>query len=714
MLTSLQNIKVTVVMIVAAMLVLAGCGGTSATMPQPQAKAPAAVQKETPPPANPTTKPTEPVKATPTQAAAAQAQPTKAATAQPASTPAKPAQAKAQPAAMMPSQPGLQTNDEWIVAEENNWLPVVDGLGQHLQMARQQFEAKDFKAAATEIRAAAGFLKDESTTLTNPAAQQAIQMVNDELEKLAGRVEAGKVTSIEGLNTTFRDAYQTDIDHRVSGLSAAARAVLADQPGKHFQQAVSALAKNNNKTAAQELSKGIAFAKIEESAATGMAKDDLTTAIANLETVAGELAKGEPVDNMTVGRLIARAHYALANQHMARSGEAQTSNNLTEMGYELQAATNQLELAATQSGYKIEGEYAARLENLKSLADQLVKGNKPDMSQVAQAIDSAKQALANIDQMLTSQEAQAKVQPSAQPVESWIVVDDNTWLPVVDQMTGQMQLAHQAFADKDLKMAAEHIRQIGGFFKEEAANLQTEAGQNAFNTMSADLEKLAGQIEEGKVATLTDLNKDLLKAYDVDIKYHLAAASSEEHAPLVMWPITHLGQAIEAFNQNDTKTAAEDIVKAISFLRLEEARAVEPARAAVQNAITTLEQTATALREGQKTSGADLDKAFVLAYNALANHHYLRAAEAFNREALKESGLEMQAAAQYLHQIYASSSGHLKTTAALEKSLRTMSDQLINGVTPKAGEVNQLLEQTGQEINKIGETISATVHTPGS
>ncbi|MCB0153148.1 MAG: hypothetical protein KDF65_00025 [Anaerolineae bacterium] len=679
--TSLQKIKVTTVMVAVALSVLTGCGVARPETSQPAQKAPAAAQQET---TQDTGAAAEPVKP--------QAEP--AQNTQPETTTEE---SQAQPEAARPTQPGLQANDEWIEAEEDIWLPVVDGLEQHLQLARQHFEANDVSGAAAEIRAAATFLADESGPVTDPASQEILQKAGTQLETLASKVADGKVTSIEGLNPIFREAFQTDVDQRISRLSAEERAILAGQPGQHFQQAVTALSQNEPQTAATELQKGIAFAKIEASPATGMAKDSLTTALADLEAMAGQLRNGETIDNQTLGRLLARTHHALASHHLARSTEAQANNNLKDVGYELKTAAIQLELALTQAGQGAEGHASGRLQALNSLADQLIEGNAPEMSQITQVIDSVEQELAKLDQLLTSQESEAAFGEALQPVDAWIAVDEDTWLPVVDRMTDQMQLAHQAFMDHDNKMAAKHIRQSAGFFREETANLSASAGKTAFEQTAVDLEKLADQVEQGQIKKISELNGILLQAYDTDVEFRLTPASSEVYSPLVEWPVSHLGQALAAFDKGETEQAAEQIFKAISFLRVEETRATGVVRQALTNSINDLEQVGRDLREGHPASREALDKAFVRAYQALGNHHYLRAEEAMTNEDLVSAGHELQATAKTLEPRLS------EADRAFITDLHKLADDLMAGSPLTTADIAQAMKATGQQLEKLGQ-----------
>ncbi|TSA11209.1 MAG: hypothetical protein D4R73_04150 [Deltaproteobacteria bacterium] len=74
------------------------------------------------------------------------------------------------------------------------------------QKAHESFLKKDFKAAASEIRKGAAFLKTEAGHATEDGKKVLMASVH-ELEKLAGDVEKGTVTSAKDLKDVFARAY---------------------------------------------------------------------------------------------------------------------------------------------------------------------------------------------------------------------------------------------------------------------------------------------------------------------------------------------------------------------------------------------------------------------------------------------------------------------------------------------------------------------------
>lgn len=593
--------------------------------------------------------------------------------------------------------------DEWIVAEENLWLPVVDKLGEHLQLAHQHFEAKEYQATAEEIRTAAGVLKDQAAQLTDKANQKALNSAAEELDKLATQVEQGHVSDIAGLNIAFRDAYQTDIDHELSQLKAENRPALAERSTAHFNQAIEAFHNKETQTAANELRKAVAFLKIEAVTATGSAKTNLQTSINDLENMATQMAEGQSTSESDLNMVLARAQQALASHHFNRLNEAQTNQDGIEAGYELNAVATHLEQALVLSGHQPDAQMTKQFDDMKALADELIAGQTPATVEIDQTLSSLTQEIDKLDQELMGQQA---VAAPLEFTDEWVMIDENTWIPIVDKLTNHLQMAHQAFIDGDMNAAAEQIRQSAALMKSEAATLPDKAGQKAFNTTTAALEKLAGQVEQSKLTNIKDLNAALLKAYDTDVAQRWSTISATQQSALVEWPITHLGRAAADFEKKDNSAAADEIIKAVALLRLEEARAPDPARAALKSAIEELQQLARDVRAGQVTTANNLDQAFTRAYQALGNHYYLRGMDAATQKDLKDAGFEIKAAARLLEQMIASEQKPATSgTNTLVTDLTALADRLINGETPQVGEVSQALENLGQQFEALGQTV---------
>jgi hypothetical protein len=101
---------------------------------------------------------------------------------------------------------------DWTLYEEDIWIVLVDEPEVHFQKAHEFFVKKDFKAAASEIRKGAAFVKLEAGRST-AEGKEALAASADQLGKLADDVEKGTATSEKQLKDAFARADHALANH---------------------------------------------------------------------------------------------------------------------------------------------------------------------------------------------------------------------------------------------------------------------------------------------------------------------------------------------------------------------------------------------------------------------------------------------------------------------------------------------------------------------
>ncbi|MFA9202027.1 MAG: hypothetical protein ACEQSC_00550 [Candidatus Nanopelagicaceae bacterium] len=90
----------------------------------------------------------------------------------------------------------------WIVADEQEWIPIIEMPQQHWQAAKKDYLAKDTKAAAREIRKGAVFLNLEANRTTDQNIKSNLLNSAENLEQLAKNVKEGK-SDVDMLDRAF-------------------------------------------------------------------------------------------------------------------------------------------------------------------------------------------------------------------------------------------------------------------------------------------------------------------------------------------------------------------------------------------------------------------------------------------------------------------------------------------------------------------------------
>lgn len=91
----------------------------------------------------------------------------------------------------------------WIVADEQEWIPIIEMPQQHWQTAKKNYLAKDNQAAAKEVRKGAVFLNLEANRTTDKNIKLNLLNSAENLEQLAKNIKEGKVSDVDMLNRAF-------------------------------------------------------------------------------------------------------------------------------------------------------------------------------------------------------------------------------------------------------------------------------------------------------------------------------------------------------------------------------------------------------------------------------------------------------------------------------------------------------------------------------
>jgi len=179
----------------------------------------------------------------------------------------------------------------WLVADVATWYPVSEEPQRHFGSAVEAFARKDYKAAATEIRKATGYMRLESGRVTGDA-RQALDRSVAELDKLAASVEKGTVKDEKSMGKDFARAnHALALAHRAEAAESWARKEY-DKTGYEL------------KAAAHDLESAAGWAGAE-------AKAGASGAVADTEALGDKLATGATWTRDEVGRSFDALGHAL-------------------------------------------------------------------------------------------------------------------------------------------------------------------------------------------------------------------------------------------------------------------------------------------------------------------------------------------------------------------------------------------------------------------
>ncbi|HQR20594.1 MAG TPA: hypothetical protein PLE54_09755 [Burkholderiaceae bacterium] len=302
----------------------------------------------------------------------------------------------------------IKTPEDWIIYDDSTYTPVVDDVSRHLRAARKAFDAKDEKKAAAELRIVADELKlqaaradkeDRALVREDRAlvaadtqfAQDTMKRMNATALKVgsaAAAIESGKVKSEADLDKVIDKAARADMERRWLVTDVTTWYPVSEEPQRHFTDAIAAYARKDYKAAATDIRKAISYLRLEANRATGAARQELASSVAQLDTLAAAVAKGALKDEQSMTKAFARADHALALAHRSNAAESWARKEYDKAGYELKAAAHGLEGAAGWVGREATAGATATVAEAQAVGDKLVSGASWTRDEVAKGFES--------------------------------------------------------------------------------------------------------------------------------------------------------------------------------------------------------------------------------------------------------------------------------------------------------------------------------------
>ncbi len=218
----------------------------------------------------------------------------------------------------------------------------------------------------------------------------------------------------------------------------------------------------------------------------------------------------------------------------------------------------------------------------------------------------------------------------------------------------------------------------------------------------------AAALESGNIKTQADLDKAIDKAARADMEHRWLVTDVTTWYPVSEEPQRHFGNALAAYAQKDYQSAATEIHKAISYLRLEAGRATIDAKQALQSSVAELDTLAASVEKGAIKDAKAMDKAFANANHALALAHHVKAAESWARKEYDKAGYELKAAAHGLESAADWAGAEAKASAAAAVAdTKALGAKLASGAAWARQEVAQGFETLGNAINALGQKIGS-------
>ena len=242
------------------------------------------------------------------------------------------------------------TPDDWLVINEQTFIPIVDRLGEKLSFARQAYLRGDNTAAAIAMGEGSAFLVNQMPN-TSQTAQANLKKASDELMAKASIVQTGEVDSVKELDRILVRAYQADVQHRWLFVNESEWIPVVEMPQQHFMTAKQGFLRQDYADTATQILKGAEFLKLESNRTRdGDLKLTMLDAAHDLEGLAEEVKQGKVNEVSKLNLSFARAQLAMGEFLTGKAQESESRGQLDTASKEVIIAFEQIQTANTWLG----------------------------------------------------------------------------------------------------------------------------------------------------------------------------------------------------------------------------------------------------------------------------------------------------------------------------------------------------------------------------
>jgi hypothetical protein len=287
------------------------------------------------------------------------------------------------------NNPPVQTSTgkDWFTVDGRPYTPSVNELGRNLQAARQSYLDMNFKAAADQVRKAAGFLQEE-LGIANKNDKIRIESAIRGLDELAAQLDNGSVKSWDHLDLIFNKARQADMERRWEMVGLEQTIPTANPSYADLRLASQELMERRFKAAAAEINQVAELLKAEVARTSSQRQLELKDSWQALIDLANKIEQGGSIQPARVHPAFAMAQSYFADVHCALAQQDLEKQDTIGAGYEIQAAALNLAEGASWEGNGRDYENAVLSKDAVALGKKLSAGESMQTSVVDKEINA--------------------------------------------------------------------------------------------------------------------------------------------------------------------------------------------------------------------------------------------------------------------------------------------------------------------------------------
>jgi hypothetical protein len=296
--------------------------------------------------------------------------------------------------------------------------------------------------------------------------------------------------------------------------------------------------------------------------------------------------------------------------------------------------------------------------------------------------------------------------PAVEPANSWVVVQTDFWIPIVDALGGHLHKADEAFDAGLHEEAAVELRRAAAILGEDADESTGEA-QSELDRAATDLEAVAKDLERGTAVTAERFDDVARSAWEAEIDHSWLDLEEETWDRIEREPARLLALAPVRLRESEPMAVADLLRQTASYVRIEAGRGLDTAdKEALVAAWMDLREMAAELSQGEAPDVHRLETVLARTALAMARHHQLMADHDDELGNVTAAAQSLDTAAEYLEQ--ASSFSGTAIKPGVESAIadaRALAESAEDGVPPDAVELHDAMRTIREEIAQLDTTI---------
>ena len=268
----------------------------------------------------------------------------------------------------------LPAPDGWLVASEQDWIPIVNDSGAELRRAQDAMALGDREGTAVHLDDAAVAIDEQANHQRTRVEKERLNGAARRVRELAKGVRGGDA-ALDPFDATLASAYRDSAAISWLYLDEEDWVPTFERPRKHFEHAFELLKEGDDEAAASEIRRGAGFLRLAATSARADDRELLEAQVARLYELA-KRAESHKASASDLREALVKVDTAYASSYLHVAEAAYRAKNRAESGRALHELASRMRTRTHFLGEEVKKAPKALLDQVERVGSALVQGGK--------------------------------------------------------------------------------------------------------------------------------------------------------------------------------------------------------------------------------------------------------------------------------------------------------------------------------------------------